>query len=88
MPSLDDWLRMFEVWDPRKRGVHCSNCKRARVYGNPDKPRCYCDQLHGKEVDLWRIIRDKNPVGFQDATKCLDFYSMSDDAREEMQKVG
>lgn len=68
-------LRVIQEWEPPK-APHCSNCLHARVTGHPEKPTAYCAMGEGKEIDLWRLIRRKRPMGFRAADKCPHFDSM------------
>ena len=70
---------LVQAWNPDRRNVHCSNCKFAKVKGNPDDPFVVCAKGVGKPVSLERIIREPHPYGFANARLCPMFSSMSDD---------
>jgi hypothetical protein len=75
-------LRAVTDWEPPKT-PHCSNCRHAIVKGPDTAPVAECAQGWGKgPIDLFRLIRPKNPRGFRAAGDCPDFDSMSDDEGE------
>ena len=71
-----------DLWSPEIRPVHCSNCSHAGVTGargddEADSPIVKCSESHGEPTSLLRLIRPERPFGFRNASKCVDFDSMS-----------
>lgn len=76
LSSLSMYLRM---WDPDKQPVHCSNCRNARVRGDPTYPVAWCAAGHSERaVELARLLRP-GAKWFGTAATCPDFERMSDD---------
>lgn len=71
-------LDVIQAWEPLDR-PHCSDCRYAKITGNPDRPVAYCAMGEGQEIDLWRLIRRLRPLGFRSAEKCPHFSSMSNE---------
>lgn len=71
--------KQIDNWEPSDI-PHCSNCRRAKVHGEPDDPKVRCEaghgrdtKSHGRELNLTRLLREKLPLGFRAASECPDW---------------
>ena len=64
---------LIQRWDPANRPIHCTNCVHAKVSGYPEAPSVRCDEGHGTDLELVRMLRTKYAAGFRPADKCRDF---------------
>lgn len=76
-----DLIDILSQWDPEQRPEHCSNCGNTRVHGDPADPqvRCTYEMGRGKPISLWRLVRQKAPLGFISVRSCGAFKSMSEE---------
>lgn len=74
-------LEVIESWSPQARPISCANCLHCKVSGTSTQPVVHCAIGHsnGLEKPLLGVIKEHNPRGFKDASKCREFTSMSDD---------
>lgn len=74
-------LDVITAWNPLVRAISCANCRHCKVSADSSGLSARCNKGHGKGLTrpLLGIIRENNPRGFRDASKCDDFTSMSDD---------
>lgn len=81
MPSDEVLARAMEsnavaTWEPHDK-PHCSDCRYARVFGEPGKVEVRCAMGEGKDsMPLFKLIRPHRPMQFRPAANCPTFDSM------------
>lgn len=73
-------LDVIAAWNPHQRAIHCANCLHCKVSQDSAGLAVRCAKGHdnGMLKPLLGVIREHNPRGFKDASKCKDFTSMGD----------
>lgn len=70
-------LWLLEQWEPR---LHCTNCRQARVSGDPDDPDVHCWAGQGGRLKLVKMLRRSHARQFAVAERCADYESMGEEA--------